>query len=171
MRQIYLKKMVISICVGSDQDELQRAANILQQFTGQIPKYGKAKKYNRGFGIKRNQKISCFVTITDKEKIKELFDRGLKVKEYELRWKCFNDNGCFGFGIDNNIDLGMRYSPKDGQFGMNFMCQLTRNGVGKRKRKQGKKVGLKQRVTREDAIRWFCDEFEGIPPWYWFDLF
>lgn len=39
------------------------AAQVLEQLTGQQPVFGKARFTVRTFGIRRNEKISCFVTI------------------------------------------------------------------------------------------------------------
>ncbi|KAE8777271.1 hypothetical protein D1007_50039 [Hordeum vulgare] len=60
----------------------------------------------RSFGIRRNEKIVCYVTIRG-EKAMQLLESGLKVKEYELLRRNFSDTGCFGFGIQEHIDLGM----------------------------------------------------------------
>lgn len=35
-------------------------------------------------------------------------ERGLKVKEYELRRRNFSETGNFGFGITEHIDLGIK---------------------------------------------------------------
>jgi ribosomal protein L5 len=67
----------------------------------------------RSFGIRRNEKISVHVTLRG-EKAQEILDRGLKVKEYELKKKNFSNNGNFGFGITEHIDLGLKYDPSTG---------------------------------------------------------
>ena len=36
--------------------------------------------------------------------------------------------GCFGFGIDEHIDLGIKYDPSTGIYGMDFFVVLTRPG-------------------------------------------
>lgn len=36
---------------------------VLEQLTGQVPVYGKARFTVRSFSIRRNEKISCFVTV------------------------------------------------------------------------------------------------------------
>ena len=41
-------------------------------------------------------------------KAEEILERGFKVKEYELRKENFSDNGNFGFGIQEHIDLGIK---------------------------------------------------------------
>jgi large subunit ribosomal protein L11e len=68
----------------------------------------------RTFGIRRNEKISCHVTVRG-ELAMEILDRGLKVKEYELKKKNFSDTGNFGFGIQEHIDLGIKYDPSTGK--------------------------------------------------------
>ena len=62
----------------------------------------------RSFSIRRNEKISVHATIRG-EKALEILERGLKVKEYELVKKNFSDSGNFGFGIQEHIDLGIKY--------------------------------------------------------------
>lgn len=49
-------------------------------------------------------------------KANEILDRALKVKEYELKKKNFSATGCFGFGITEHIDLGLKYDPATGKF-------------------------------------------------------
>lgn len=61
----------------------------------------------RSFGIRRNEKIACYVTVRG-EKAMQLLESGLKVKEYELLRRNFSDSGCFGFGIQEHIDLGIK---------------------------------------------------------------
>ena len=67
----------------------------------------------RTFSIRRNEKISAHVTVRG-EKALEILERGLKVKEYELKRKNFSATGNFGFGIDEHIDLGIKYDPSTG---------------------------------------------------------
>lgn len=69
----------------------------------------------RSFGIRRNEKISVHVTLRG-EKAQEILDRGLKVKEYELKKRNFSQNGNFGFGITEHIDLGLKYDPSTGTY-------------------------------------------------------
>merc|ERR1712173_309766 len=109
-----------------------------------------------------NEKIAVYVTVRG-ERAAEILDRGLKVKEYELRERNFSKTGCFGFGIREHIDLGIKYDPSTGIFGMDFYIVLKRPGarVARRKRARGR-VGQRQRISKEDAIRWFQQKYEGI---------
>lgn len=65
---------------------------VLEQLTGQQPVYGKARYTVRRFSIRRNEKISCSVTVRG-DKALQLIEAGLKVKEYELIRKNFADSG------------------------------------------------------------------------------
>lgn len=116
----------------------------------------------RTFGIRRNEKISCHVTVRG-ELATEILDRGLKVKEYELKKKNFSDTGNFGFGIQEHIDLGIKYDPSTGIYGMDFFVVLNRPGARVARRKmQQSRVGAPHRLHKDDAIKWFQTKFEGI---------
>ena len=52
---------------------------VLESLTGQTPVFSKARYTIRSFGIRRNEKIGCFVTVRG-EKALELLERGLKVR-------------------------------------------------------------------------------------------
>ena len=116
----------------------------------------------RSFSIRRNEKISVHATIRG-EKALEILERGLKVKEYELVKKNFSDSGNFGFGIQEHIDLGIKYDPNTGIFGMDFYVQLARPGGRVTKRKaQRSRLGYSHKVTREEAMEWFKKQYDGI---------
>ena len=106
MRELKLAKLIVHCCVGESGDRLTRASKVLEQLTGQKVVTGKARYTLRGFGIRRNEKISCHVTVRG-DKATEILERGLKVKEFELLDKNFSANGNFGFGINEHIDLGL----------------------------------------------------------------
>jgi len=162
MREIIIDKLIINCNVGESGDKLTKGGKVIQQLTGQPPVFGRARYTVRSFGIRRNEKISV-VTAVRGEKAREILERALKVKEYELQFTNFNATGCFGFGITEHIDLGMKYDPSTGIFGMNFWVVLKRPGLRVARRKHARsRIGRKQRVTREEAMQWFKEKFEGI---------
>merc|ERR1712070_288403 len=141
--------------VGESGDRLTRAVKVLEQLTEQQPVFSKARLTIRQWSVRRNEKIACHVTVRG-EKALEIIEKGLKVKEYELRKRNFCHNGSFGFGISEHIDLGIKYDPSSGIYGMDFYVHLDRPGrrVKCRKMRQSR-VGFSHKLTQEDGMKWF----------------
>ena len=120
--------------------------------TGQAPVYSKARYTIRTFGIRRNEKIAVHVTVRG-EKAAEILERALRVKEYELQKKNFSNTGHFGFGINEHIDLGIKYNPSIGIYGMDFYVCMSRLGARVTRQKKAKAtIGASHRIQREDTL-------------------
>jgi len=160
-RQIRIEKLVINICVGEAGDRLTRAAKVLKELTGQEPRFSVARLTVRTFGIRRNERIATYVTVRG-EKAKEILQKGLQVKEFELKARNFSSTGNFGFGIEEHIDLGLKYDPAVGIYGMDFYVVLNRPGFRVNRKKRGNsKIGTQHLISKEDAQKWFKATFGG----------
>lgn len=116
----------------------------------------------RSFGIKKNENIVCYVIVRGETTL-QLLESGLKVKEYEFLRRNFSDIGCFVFGIQEYIDLGINYNPSPSICVMDLFVVLEHPGykVGRRKRAQSH-VGIQHRFTKEDSMKWFQVKYEGV---------
>merc|ERR1711865_839306 len=161
MRELKVDKLIINIAVGEAGDRLTKAVRVLQQLSDQQPVENKARYTVRTFGIRRNEKIATHVTIRG-EKAMYLIERGLKITDYEISAKHFSDTGNFGFGVNEHIDLGLKYDPQTGIYGMDFFIVLKRAAynVQKKKAKRGR-IGVSHRVTKEDAMEWVRQTFNA----------
>merc|ERR1739848_426082 len=83
IKRVIVSKLIVNMAVGESGDRLAKACKVLEQLTGQQAVFGRAKYTVREFAIRRNERISCFVSVRG-EKATELLEAGLKVKEYEL---------------------------------------------------------------------------------------
>merc|ERR1712083_1009084 len=160
-REIKIEKLIINLCTGESGDKLTKAAKVLKDLTGQEPVESKARYTIRSFSIKRNEKIAVHVTVRG-NLAEDLLQKALRVKEHELKKGNFSEEGNFGFGIDEHIDLGIKYDTSTGIFGMDFYIVLTRPGkrVSKR-RARTNRYGKFQRVTKDDAKLWFIENLGG----------
>ncbi|KAG0417654.1 60S ribosomal protein L11 [Dictyocoela roeselum] len=162
MQQIKIHKLCINICPGESGEKLDKAVRVLEQLTGQKPRLAKSRLTIRSFGIRRNEKIACHATVRG-PRARDILASGLKIKEVELRDTCFSDTGTFGFGIQEHIDLGMKYDPAIGIHGMDFTVVLAKPGLRVAKRKRCKsRIGNRQKVTKEEAQKWFVENFDGV---------
>merc|ERR1711905_49046 len=134
---------------------------VLESLTGQTPVFSKARYTVRSFGIRRNEKIAVHCTVRG-AKAEEILERGLKVREYELQKCNFSDTGNFGFGIQEHIDLGIKYDPSIGIYGMDFYVVLGRPGMNVLHRKKTGHIGFPHRLTKADAQKWFQQKYDGV---------
>jgi large subunit ribosomal protein L5 len=167
MREIKIRKVVVNITTGQSGEPLERAMVILENLVGQRPCTRRAKQTIRTWGIRKNEPISCMVTLRGK-KAEDLLKKGFSTVRNWVNLRSFDTHGNFAFGISEHIDIpGQRYDPNLGITGMDIMVSLERPGyrIGQ-KRKAKSRVGRGHRVTREEAIEFIKQRFGvevGLP--------
>ncbi len=79
-----------------------------------------------------------------------------------MRERNFSESGNFGFGISEHIDLGLKYDPSIGIFGMDFYVVLGRAGYRVSRRKRcNNRIGKSHKITKSEAMNWYVDNFQG----------
>jgi len=68
MRKIRIEKLIVNICVGESGDRLTKANRVLKELTDQEPVFSVARLTVRTFGIRRNEKIACHVTVREESR-------------------------------------------------------------------------------------------------------
>jgi len=167
MREIKIRKVVVNITTGQSGEPLDTAMTILENLVGQRPCTRRAKQTIRTWGIRRNEPISCLVTLRG-TKAEDFLIKGFSAVRNWVNLRSFDTHGNFAFGISEHIDIpGQRYDPNLGITGMDVMVSLERPGyrIGQRRRAKSR-VGRGHRVTREEAIEFIKQRFGvevGLP--------
>jgi large subunit ribosomal protein L5 len=160
MRKVRVGKVVVNIGLGKSGEAIERGKKVLQQVTGQTPTQTRAKRSVRDFGIHKGEPIGVLVTVRG-DPTTPLIEKLLAAKEKKLQGSCFDGRGSVSFGIREHIEIpGIRYDPAIGILGMNVSILLERPGfaVGRRGRRASR-VGRAHRISREEAIQYFKDNF------------
>ncbi|MFP3210164.1 MAG: 50S ribosomal protein L5 [Thermocladium sp.] len=158
MRSIRIDKVVVNMGVGQSGERLEKAANVLKELTGQDPSYRKAKKSIKDFGIRKGEHIGVAVTLRRERAIWFLL-KSLAVVDFTLRRSGFDNYGNVSFGIAEHILMpGARYDPAVGIWGFTVTTVLARPGMRVQyRRRMRHEVGRKQRVSKDEAIKFFTD--------------
>lgn len=167
MREPKIGKVVINITTGQSGEPLDRAMTILENLTGQRPCTRRAKQTIRTFGIRRNEPISCMVTLRG-ERAEAVLRKAFQAVGNAINQRSFDRDGNFAFGIKEHIDIpGQRYNPSLGITGMDVMVTVERPGYRVARRKRGRsRIGRSQRVIRDESIEFIKSHFGvevGLP--------
>ena len=161
MKQIRIEKVTLNIGAGKDQKKLENGVALLKHLTGITPVKTKAKKRIPEWGLRVGVPIGCKLTLRGKD-IPALIKRLLEAKENHLQEKQFTDDGSIAFGIPEYIDIGeMKYDPTIGIMGLEVCITLERPGFRiKRRAYQKKKIPKSHKISREESISFFKEQFK-----------
>uniref|UniRef100_A0A4X1SIE7 Large ribosomal subunit protein uL5 N-terminal domain-containing protein n=1 Tax=Sus scrofa TaxID=9823 RepID=A0A4X1SIE7_PIG len=144
MWELCICKLCLNTCVGKSGDGLTRAAKVLELLTGQTPV---------SFGIRRSKKIAIHCTVRGAE-AKEILEKGLKVREHELRKNNFSILETLVLGSKNTWIRGSDRIHTLVSMAWASMWVLGRPGFSIADKKIGC-TGAKHRISKEEAMRWF----------------
>lgn len=160
MQKPRIEKVVVNIAVGKPGEPLEKAVKVLQQLTAKKPCRIKAKNTIREFGIRRGEQIACLVTLRG-QKAAEFLKKAFYTLSNKISESNFDQYGNFSFGIREHIEIPeTKYMPELGIFGMDICVTMGRLGyrVVRRRLRSGK-IGLSQRLTREEAVQFIKETF------------
>ena len=160
MKKIFLSKLVLNMGVGKSGDPIEIGKKTLEQITGKKPNTRNAKKSQRDWGIRKGEPIGVAVTVRNNDAT-ELLKKLLVTKDNKINERSLDNEGNVSFGIKEHIDIpGIKYDPKIGILGLEVSVSLERCGFNIRTRsRQKSKVGRKHRINKNDAIKFFTEEF------------
>jgi large subunit ribosomal protein L5 len=157
-----ISSVVVNCSVGKSGDPLQKAMKLVEEITGQKPAQCKAKQTIREFGIRKDEPISCKVTLRGARAI-DFLKRALSVVDFKLKERSFDEQGNVSFGIKEHIQLpGVRYDPDAGIIGFDVSITIERKGrrIAKRRRIR-RSVPESHRVGKSEAMA-FLEKTLGV---------
>jgi large subunit ribosomal protein L5 len=161
MQDLRIQKLVVHMGVGESGEKLSKAEEVLSKITAQKPVKAIAKKTQPAFGTRKGSPIGCKVTLRS-DAAESFFETSMGIIDRELPASHFDEQGNFSFGIEEHTDFpGMSYDPSIGIFGMDVNVVLEKRGTRISRRKTGqRRLPQKQRVKREEAIRFLQERYK-----------
>ncbi len=161
MTKPYIAKVTVNIGCGEGGDKLERAEKVLTKLTGAKPSRTFGKINNRELGVRPGMPIGCKVTLRG-EAAESFIGRALYTRLNKVFSYSFDNQGNLQFGVADHTNFeGERYDPDIGVFGMDVAITLQKPGHRiKHRRLLARKVPMRHRVTREEAMAFLTEKFE-----------
>ncbi len=158
MRNVKIEKVVFN--VGGTGAELEKGIKLLQMICpNRKPSKMKSTKRIPTLGVRPGLEVGAVVTI--RKNLNEVLNKMLIAINRKLRKKQVSNNN-FSFGVKEYLEVpGMEYNRDIGMMGFDVTVVFKRTGrrVGIRKIKNSK-VPEKQRVTKEEIIKFMEENFQ-----------
>ncbi len=154
MKKPRIAKVTVNIALGYSGERLVKAAEVLEQITGQKPVFRKAKRTIRAFGVRKGENIAVMVTLR-RDKAIEFLKKAFEAVGYRLKASSIDQHGNVAFGIEEHILIpGVRYDPAVGILGMDVIITVERPGhrIIRRRRARKSHIPLRHRVTKEETM-------------------
>jgi large subunit ribosomal protein L5 len=157
-----LDKVVVNLSIGQSGETLQKAAQVLEDMTGQKANLIGAKKSIKEFNIRKGEKIACAVTLRS-EKAIAFIKKAMVEHDFKILRRAFDNLGNLSWGVKEHINIpGMKYDPNTGIFGFEITVKIVRPGMRVRVRKsRPSSVAKKHYVSKSEAILFMEETFKA----------
>lgn len=160
MKEIRIEKVTLNCGTGGEGDKLNKAMQLLKKMTGKEPVKTITMKRIPTWGVRPNLAIGCKITLRHEE-AEEMLKRLLQAVDNKIPASKFDKNGNFSFGIEEYILIpGVEYEVSVGIIGLNVAVTLIRPGYRIKNRINKSKIGLKHKITKEEAIEFMHKKFD-----------
>jgi large subunit ribosomal protein L5 len=161
MRQIKIEKVTLNVGCGGVPEKIEKAKKFLEKLTGQKAVITLSKRRST-FGVAKGKPIGVRVTLRGKAAARFL-KLALAAVDKRVSSTQFDKEGNFSIGIKEYIDLpGVKYDHTIGMLGLDVVVTLERPGFRiKRRRIQRKRIPVKHRITREEAMEWLKSTYKA----------
>ncbi len=159
MKQVHIEKVTVNIAEGQVGDGVEKAYDLIEKLTGREPVRTESGETSKTFGLREGLNIGAKVTLRGEE-AREFLEKILPAVNNEISGRSFDDNGNFGFGVSEYIDVpGMDYDADIGMKGFEVNVKLERPGYRTKKRDhKPRELGKDHKVDREDAQEFVEEE-------------
>lgn len=153
MQEVLMEKVVVNMGAGAEPEQMKKCAQVMQLITGRKPVKTTTQAKIPDWGLRPGLEIGLKVTLRG-EPAMEFLKRAFAAKGGKISETSFDNNGNFGFGIREHINLpGIKYDPKLGIVGFDVAVALKKKGYRVKRRKLKKSlVGKSHRVTKAEAV-------------------
>jgi len=161
MREIYVGKLTLNVGTGRNQDKREKARKLIERLTGKEPVTATANQRIATWNIRPGLPVGATLTLRGDDAT-DVLERLLYAKDYELDADHFDDYGNISFGIPEYVDIeDLDYDTDIGMMGLEVAITLRRPGYRIKHRKiRPKQIPDSHRITKDDAIDYFQDEFD-----------
>ncbi|MHA1272836.1 MAG: 50S ribosomal protein L5 [Promethearchaeota archaeon] len=162
MKRPFLEKITLNIGVGSGGEELERAATVLEQITGQKAIKTISKKNVKEFNLRKGRPIGAKVTVRGKD-AEKLLKRLILVQNNKILSRSFDNYGNFSFGISEHIEIPkVEFDSELGIWGLNVCGRIVRPGMRVKYRKMKRSKIPKHHYVSRDEAQYFLKKKYGI---------
>mgnify|MGYP006306717849 CR=1 FL=1 len=155
-----IEKITVNIGVGEAGERLTKAESVISNITKQKPVRTLSKTVNKDLALRKRMPIGCKVSLRGKN-AEEFLKQALQTREKKIADYSFDDQGNLSFGIpDHTLFKSQKYDPNIGIFGMDVCITMQMPGYRiKRRRIARQHIPHKHRVSREETIEFFKNQF------------